>query len=271
LAKRLARQGLAVSGRTLAGVLSHKAASASVPTPVLTSTIKAVILVAAGRTAATGVISLKAAALTEGVLKTVLLRKLKTATAILLVFAALVGGAGLIYQTQAAQQPKDSNKVVQAPTPAEKEAPAPATPAGTTSPKNAKKEPDVLTPEEAIKRMSKEKLTVQFKVTGVIVSPLEGLKVEGYNEGPHIRLMDGKEFSVLLRGPASYQIMRLGIDPAKHFSGKSVRIAGRVLPDPYQIMRLDTDPPTVIENDKGPPFQIIVDDLDHFEVVTDEE
>ena len=92
--------------------------------------------------------------------------------------------------------------------------------------------------------------------------------VVGYNEGPDIRLMYGKEFSVLLRGPASYQIKRLGIDPAKQFTGKTVRVTGRVLPDPAQIIT-DTNPPTVVENDKGPPFQIWVDDLDNFEVVTE--
>lgn len=147
------------------------------------------------------------------------------------------------------------------------EAPAPATLAGKITPKNAKKEPDVLTPEEAIKQRSKEKLTVQFKVTEVIVQPLEGPVAVGYNEGPYIRLMHSKEFSVLLRGPASYQIVRLGIDPAKHFSGKRVRITGRVLPDPVQM--IVGNPPKVIENDKRPPFQIWVENLDHFEVVTE--
>jgi hypothetical protein len=41
LAKRLARHGLAVSGGSLAAALSHTVASASVPTSVVTSTIKA--------------------------------------------------------------------------------------------------------------------------------------------------------------------------------------------------------------------------------------
>jgi RNA polymerase sigma factor (sigma-70 family) len=269
LARRLARHGLAVSGGALATVASQQVASASVPTSVVASTIKAASLFAVGQGASTRAISVRVAALTEGVVKAMWVTKIKSVLAVVLVIAALAGAAGLIYQTQAAEQPKESNKVVQAPKPAEKKAPPPATPAGKASPKNAKKEPDVLTPEVAIKQMPKEKLTVQFKVTGVIVSPLEGPKVVGYNEGPYIRLMYDNKFSVLLLGPASYQIMRLGIDPAKHFTGKSVRITGQVLPDPYQIMRLDIDPPTVIENDKGPPFQIFVDDLDHFEVVTD--
>src|SRR5260370_216146 len=51
LAKRLARHGLAVSGGALAAVLSQSTASASVPTSVVSSTIKAASLFAAGQAA----------------------------------------------------------------------------------------------------------------------------------------------------------------------------------------------------------------------------
>jgi len=52
-------------------------------------------------------ISVKVATLTEGVLKTMLFTKLKIATAGLLVLAfTLACGAGMIYQTQAAEKPK---------------------------------------------------------------------------------------------------------------------------------------------------------------------
>ncbi len=101
LAKRLARHGLAVTGATLATVLSQKAASASVPTAVLSSTIKALSLAAAGE-AASGVISGTVAALTEGVIKAMLLNKLMKTTAVVLLFAALSSAAGMIYQAQAA-------------------------------------------------------------------------------------------------------------------------------------------------------------------------
>ena len=104
LAKRLARHGLAVSGGTLAAMLSQKVASAGVPTSVMTSTIKAVTLVAANQAVAAGVISPQVAALTEGVLKIMLLTKLKIATAVvLLVAATLCGVAGLVYQSQAGE------------------------------------------------------------------------------------------------------------------------------------------------------------------------
>jgi RNA polymerase sigma factor (sigma-70 family) len=258
LAKRLAQRGVVFSG-SAAAVLSAGSASASAPPALVASTIKVANLLAAGQAA--GVVSVKVAAITEGVVKAMFMTKTKSVLAVMLVVAALAGVAGLIYQTQAAEPPKDSNRVGQAP--------APATPAGKTSPKNAKKEPDMLTPEEAIEQRSKEKRTVRFKVTKVIVQPLEGPQSVGYNEGPYIRLIYGKDFSVLLRGPASYHIERLGIDPAKHFSGKSVRVTGRVLPDPVQIIRFDNGPPTVVENDKGPPYQIVVDNLDQFEVVNE--
>jgi RNA polymerase sigma factor (sigma-70 family) len=102
LAKRLAANGLAVSGGMLAGLLSEQAASAGVPASVMASTMKAVTLVAAGQTT-TGVISANAVALLEGVLKTMLLNKLKVGTILLLMVAVVAGGmVGLSRQTQAA-------------------------------------------------------------------------------------------------------------------------------------------------------------------------
>jgi RNA polymerase sigma factor (sigma-70 family) len=103
LAKRLTRRGVALSAGALAAVLMQNVASAGAPISVVSYTIKAASLFAAGKAAA-GVISPKVAALTEGVLKTMLLSKLKVM--VLAVVAALSGAAGLIYQTQAAEPPK---------------------------------------------------------------------------------------------------------------------------------------------------------------------
>jgi RNA polymerase sigma factor (sigma-70 family) len=94
LAKRLARHGLAVSGGALAAVLSQKVASAGVPPSVVSATIQAATLVAAGQAAATGAISVKVAALTKGVLKTMLLNKLtamKALVGMLTVIALFMG------------------------------------------------------------------------------------------------------------------------------------------------------------------------------------
>jgi RNA polymerase sigma factor (sigma-70 family) len=94
LAKRLARHGL--SGGMLAAALSRGEASACLPPPLVLATVKA----AASTTMTAGVVSAKVIALTEGVLKTMLLTKLKLATAMLLAVAAL-GATAVFYGTQA--------------------------------------------------------------------------------------------------------------------------------------------------------------------------
>jgi RNA polymerase sigma factor (sigma-70 family) len=98
LAKRLTRRGVALSGGALAAALSRNVASAAMPASVVDSTIRAASLFAAGQAA----ISTKVAALAEGVLKTMLLTKLKSVMAVLFV-AALVG---LIGYGVASGQPK---------------------------------------------------------------------------------------------------------------------------------------------------------------------
>jgi RNA polymerase sigma factor (sigma-70 family) len=94
LAKRLSRRGVVLSGGALAAVLSQNVVSAGVPPSVVSSTIKAASLFAAGPAAAAGAISAQVAALTEGVLRTMLLTKLKIATAVALLFVLLCA-AGL--------------------------------------------------------------------------------------------------------------------------------------------------------------------------------
>jgi RNA polymerase sigma factor (sigma-70 family) len=105
LAKRLARHGLAMCGGSLAAVLAQNVASAGLPSSLVCSTIKAATLFAAGQAAAAGFISAKVAALTEGVSMTMFMSKIK-AVMVVLVIAAIAGGAGLIYQAQAAESPK---------------------------------------------------------------------------------------------------------------------------------------------------------------------
>jgi hypothetical protein len=103
LAKRLARRGIAISGGALAVVLSRNVVSAEVPPSVVSSTTNAASLFVAGRAAAipTGV-----AALTEGVLKTMLLSKIKNAAvALLVVFVLVVGAAAVLPRTSAGEQP----------------------------------------------------------------------------------------------------------------------------------------------------------------------
>ena len=92
LAKRIAGRGVALSGGALAALLTP-AATAGVPSSVLSSTIKAVTLLAAGQAAA-GQISVKVAALTEAVIRAMLLTKLTNVIVGLLVVAVAVVGFG---------------------------------------------------------------------------------------------------------------------------------------------------------------------------------
>jgi RNA polymerase sigma factor (sigma-70 family) len=95
LAKRLTRLGLATVGGTVAVVLPQDVVSAGVPIAVVSNTIKAATVFAAGQGAAGGVISPEVATLTQGVLKTMLWSKLKIATVVLLGVLACAGG-GLV-------------------------------------------------------------------------------------------------------------------------------------------------------------------------------
>jgi RNA polymerase sigma factor (sigma-70 family) len=103
LAKRLARRGLTLSGGAVAAALSYNAVSAALPTPLVSSTIQAATLVAAGHAAADAV-SAPVVALTEGVLHAMFVTKLKIVTAVALAVGLLGVGFGL-YVTRAAAQP----------------------------------------------------------------------------------------------------------------------------------------------------------------------
>ena len=100
LAKRLARRGVVLSGGALAGALAHLAA-AGVPPSVVSSTITAASVYAAGR--ATGsIVSANVATLTERVVRAMAVSKLKVATTVLLV-AVLGGATGLVCRTLAGE------------------------------------------------------------------------------------------------------------------------------------------------------------------------
>jgi RNA polymerase sigma factor (sigma-70 family) len=83
LAKRLARRGLVISGPALATTLTRGAASACVPSPLMVSTVGAASAIAGGKSAE--VVSAKVAALVDGSMKAMLVKKLKIAIAVLLV------------------------------------------------------------------------------------------------------------------------------------------------------------------------------------------
>lgn len=100
LRARLSARGVALTGAWTALFFCERAASGSVPTLLLQATVQAATAFAAGG-ATTAFVSGKVAALTEGVLKTMLLTKLTMATAALLAVGVLAAGTGgLLYQVQ---------------------------------------------------------------------------------------------------------------------------------------------------------------------------
>src|SRR5262245_49094531 len=92
LARRLARHGVKLSAVALTVALSHRAAPAEVPAALALSTTRAAHLWATGPAAA-GEIPARAAALAEAAVRSMLLAKLKAATASLLA-VTLVGAVG---------------------------------------------------------------------------------------------------------------------------------------------------------------------------------
>jgi RNA polymerase sigma factor (sigma-70 family) len=110
LARRLSRTGLSVSGGALAVVLSEQAASACLSSSVVATTTKAAILMATGQATVAGVISSKVLSLTNGVLKTMLLTKLKITTLALLSVAVLGVGVSLLPGPAQAQKQEAINE-----------------------------------------------------------------------------------------------------------------------------------------------------------------
>src|SRR5262245_8041779 len=125
LATRLARRGVTLTGGSLAALLVEYAAPGHVPAAVVSSTIEAATRFAAGPVAA-GTIPAPVATLTEGVLKSMLLTKLKVA--VLVVIAASVVGAGatgLTFRATAGEQSKQKSVPVVGPERASKESAGP--------------------------------------------------------------------------------------------------------------------------------------------------
>jgi RNA polymerase sigma factor (sigma-70 family) len=96
LRSRLTQRGLALSVAGLATLLAEKAATASVPTPLVWSTVKAATFSTAGKALAAGVISARAAALSQGVVHAMFMTNLQTSALVLIVVGILGSGAGLL-------------------------------------------------------------------------------------------------------------------------------------------------------------------------------
>jgi RNA polymerase sigma factor (sigma-70 family) len=97
LAQRLSRRGAVLSASAVALVLAQGTASASFPSSLLTSTAKA----AAGRTLTASAVSAQVLMLVEGVMKAMLLSKLKLICAVAVAVSISAGAAGLTYRATA--------------------------------------------------------------------------------------------------------------------------------------------------------------------------
>jgi RNA polymerase sigma factor (sigma-70 family) len=100
LARRLTRHGVVLSAGSLAVLLSKNTAACA-PISLVTSTVKTASLITAGRTVG-GMMSPKVVALMEGVMKAMLLTKLKSLTTVLGLAALLGIGIGALAYTAAA-------------------------------------------------------------------------------------------------------------------------------------------------------------------------
>jgi len=102
LAARLARRGFALSGGLLAAMLAQNAL-ACLPLSLVSSTIKAATSYEAGRAAVEGLVSAKVVALAEGVLRAMLMTKVKVVTATILLAALAWCGIGVLTHSARAE------------------------------------------------------------------------------------------------------------------------------------------------------------------------
>jgi hypothetical protein len=141
LAERMGRHGVTLSGAALGTLLAEQAGAATVSAPLVDSTVQAAALVAAGQASA-GLVSAEAFALSEEVVRTMFLGKLKMAAVLVLTFAVLAGGASYLTVQALADKPvaADAPKPEKKPAPADavkKKEPAPETAAAEKKPQSA--------------------------------------------------------------------------------------------------------------------------------------
>jgi RNA polymerase sigma factor (sigma-70 family) len=147
LAQRLTRHGVTLSGGTLALLLSQQTASAALPAHLVVGTAQAASLIVGGQVLAGGAVSASVASLTDGVLKSMALAKVKMAAAVVLAVGVLGSGMGTAAwqllptgaqsQSHAVSSPKDKTATNDRPT-------SPATAEATPKSDRAPEEPPAL-------------------------------------------------------------------------------------------------------------------------------
>jgi RNA polymerase sigma factor (sigma-70 family) len=105
LERRLLRRGVTLAAASGAYALCVGAADAALPAGLTASTSRAALLLAVREEST--VVSARAAVLAEGVIKSMFLTRLKMWTAVLLAFAVLAAGVGLVVQARYRAKPAD--------------------------------------------------------------------------------------------------------------------------------------------------------------------
>jgi RNA polymerase sigma factor (sigma-70 family) len=114
LARRLARHGGVLSAGAVAAVFAQGAASAALSRPLLQATAEAGRRLAAGQTLV-GTVPAKVAALTEGMMRAMLLTKLKVATwAVGVALLVGAGAVGVTYRAEAQDAPSRARQQTRA-------------------------------------------------------------------------------------------------------------------------------------------------------------
>src|SRR5262249_27479451 len=110
LRDRLTRRGVTVSVGLLITALAQNAVAATVPAPLVDTTLKAATTLAAGHAAAAGIISANAVARPQGMVRTMFLTKRKIAAAVFLGLGALGTGASAVaYRAWTGQPAEPAN------------------------------------------------------------------------------------------------------------------------------------------------------------------
>jgi RNA polymerase sigma factor (sigma-70 family) len=106
LRARLIRRGLTLSAGVLGTALAQAAGSAAVPAALVTTTLKATTFSQTSKALAAGLLSRQAAAVMEGIVRTMYLTRLKTVASVVVAVAVLTAGAavfaGRLFTTQPA-------------------------------------------------------------------------------------------------------------------------------------------------------------------------
>jgi len=262
LAKRLARRGIVVASVLLGAVLCQKSAWASGSTTVITSTIKAAMLVAAGQAAAAA-ISPTVGALKIGVTKAMFITKIMTGLVVVLVvglpLAGIGAGVGLFTNPVAvAQEP--GAKPDEAKKSDTKEPPKLADKAW--GERKKEKVSDLLTPAQIYRDKVEGPVRIEFEVSAVSIGqPIEIEAKDRPREEPEGGKPMLTRLSVTISRDVEARLNAIGIkDVRVHLYRKTVRVSG-------ELKR------TVVSNDISTliTYTLVLNDINQLESVSEQQ